>query len=252
MKALIRFHEEARQRNLQEGNTRELLEALLDTAELVRSFIELCRTTNYPDDEGLLEAFHKVIHSQKHMYDPGPEDQSEFSGKPKEEEASGKLNTSIGLLRIQVFDKISFLLDENTVSASSIRTSLEQFLLEREADEVVQGAEELPNLPPFLALVVSLSQYIDLYHFLHIALLDHRDKELFITNKGNMGMAFQGLNINDAVAIWEGCPSPFIVRKVERDGRSLYRLHGPAYVDGIMNGEAWVEEENELRVFELI
>jgi hypothetical protein len=67
-----------------------------------------------------------------------------------------------------------------------------------------------------------------------------------------MGVAFQGLKSNDVVAIWMGCPSPVIVRKIEIDGRDIYQLHGPAYVDNIMNGEAWTENKDDWRVFELI
>ena len=43
-----------------------------------------------------------------------------------------------------------------------------------------------------------------------------------------------------------------IVRKSEGEGRDFYRFHGPAYVDGIMKGEAWVGEEGDLQAFELI
>lgn len=251
IKALIRLRREGRQRNLQEADPSVLLEALTDTATLLKSFIDANRTIIDPSNDRLVESFHKVIHSQKHLHDPGLEDQSEFSRKPKEVELSRKLNTSIDPLRIRVFDAISFLMDENTFSVDKIRTSLEQCLLEREVDHVVQEAKEISNLSPFSAVVVALSQYFDIYHFIHIALLDHRDKDFFITEKGNMGVAFQGLNINDVVAICKGVPSPLIVRKVERDGRYFHQLHGPACVDGVMNGEAWVEEEEDLKVFEL-
>jgi hypothetical protein len=143
-------------------------------------------------------------------------------------------------------------MDENTVPMDSIRPSLEQFLREDEIEEVVQQTKRLSNLPPFFAVVISLSPYVNVYLFLHIALLDHRDKDFFITDKGNMGVAFQGLNSTDIIAIWKGCPSPMIVRKFEVEGRYMYQLHGPAYVNGIMTGEACVEEEDALRVFELI
>lgn len=43
-----------------------------------------------------------------------------------------------------------------------------------------------------------------------------------------------------------------IVRKSEIDSRVLFQLHGPAYVAGIIMGEAWVEDENDLQVFELV
>jgi hypothetical protein len=252
MKALIRLHKEVRQRNLHEANPGELLEALIDTTELVKGFIETSRIVNSTHDEGLLEAVHRVVHSQKHMHDPGPEDQSEFFAKSKERELSERLSISVGLLRIRVFDKLSFLTEETTISVDPIETSLEQFLLKKETEEVVRGAQALPNLPPFFAVIVSLSPYIDVYHFLHIALLDHRDKDFFITDKGNLGVAFQGLDSGDVVGICKGCPSPMIMRKSEIDGRYVYQLHGPAYVDGIMMGEAWVEGGDDLQVFELV
>ena len=79
------------------------------------------------------------------------------------------LSISVGLLRIRVFGTLSFLTEETIIFVDPIETSLEQFLPEKETEEVIRGAQALPNLPPFFAVIVSLSPYIDVYHFLHIA-----------------------------------------------------------------------------------
>ncbi|KAH8665115.1 heterokaryon incompatibility protein-domain-containing protein [Tricladium varicosporioides] len=251
MKALIRLSEEARQRNVTEGGPEELMEGLIDTAEVIRGVIHVSRTIIGCENKESLESFHRVIHSQKHLHNLGPEDQIEFDGKLSEVEVSRRLNISIGLLRLRVFDKLSFLMDESTFPKDLVRTVLEEFLPKGEIDKITYDTEQLPNLAPFFAIIAALSPYIDIYRFLYVALLDHRDKDFFITDKGNIGVAFQGLKNNEVVAIWRGCPSPVIVRGVEVNGKDMYLLHGPAYVDGIMNGESWVENEDDLRVFEL-
>jgi len=250
IKALIRLTEEVRQRDT--AGPEGLLEALIDTAELLKSFIDASREIIGTRDERILEAFHRVIHPHRDSYVPGPEDQSNFIGTQKEVELSQRLNVSIGLLRILLFDKLSPLMDRTTIPTESLRSIFEAFLSEDEVHDVIQKSEELSNLPPFFAIVVSLQPYINIYHLVHTALLDHRDKDFFLTDKGNMGTAFHGLNAGDTIAVWKGCPSPMIVRKAEIDGRVFYRFHGPAYVDGIMNGEAWIKEEDDLHAFELI
>ena len=158
----------------------------------------------------------------------------------------------MGLLRVNVFDKLSFLIEEETIPKALVEASLSTLLLSDEVEAILPDVAEHPNLIPFLAIIVALSPYIDLYHFLHIILLDHRDKDLFITAKGNIGMAFQGLQKDDLIVVWQGCPSPMVVRKLSNAEEDRYQLHGPAYVDGIMMVEPWVTGDNQLREFEVV
>jgi hypothetical protein len=65
-------------------------------------------------------------------------------------------------------------------------------------------------------------------------------------------MAFQGLQKDDLIVLWQGCPSPMVVRKLPDAEEDRYRLHGPAYVDGVMMGEAWVTGYDQLREFEVL
>ena len=192
------------------------------------------------------------MHSQKRILDPGPADLAEYFAKSKEAAISEALNITVGLLRIRVFDKLRFLCDETTILEHETKSALASFLLEHETEVVLQGARELPNLPPLFAVICAVAQYIDVYHFLNIVLVDHRDKDFFITSDDRLGVAFQVLKSRDLVTILQGCPSPMVVRKSEIEGRIMYQLHGPAYVDGIMQGEAWPEDENGLQVFELV
>ena len=251
IKAVIRLREEFRNRDFKQADPDQVVKGLVDVTEMVRGIIEAGNLVTDLDHEVLLEAIHRVIHSQKAAHGAGPDDQSEFLAQPREVELSQRLGISVGLLRLRVFDKLIFLTDESAVHGDAVRPHRETFLPEQEANKTLEGAQSLPNLPPFLAVAVSISPYIDLYRFLYLALLDHHDRDYFYTDKGNLGAVFHGLSGSDVVAIWRGCPSPIILKRVETEGKTLYRLHGPAYVEGIMIGEVWVEDTNELQTFEV-
>jgi len=72
--------------------------------------------------------------------------------------------------------------------------------------------------------------------------------ELFVTAAGIVGMAYKDVRIDDTIAMWEGCQCPVIIRRPPaNDSKAVWQLHGPAYVDSIMNGEAWPVNTKELR-----
>jgi hypothetical protein len=74
------------------------------------------------------------------------------------------------------------------------------------------------------------------HHWLHLCL---RACTFFVTEGGFMGMANgDSVRVGDGVALFSGLRVPFLVRDVG-DGR--WRLVSPAYVEGIMQGEAWGE-----------
>ena len=253
IRALIRFSEESRQRNLYEAEAGDLVEALIDTAVLVQGLISTARQLATTEvDASLLDSVHRVLHSQKVLHTPGTDDQKEFFARPKERELSQKLCISVGLLRVRVFDELSFLIEEDTIRRSLVEVSLGHYLDAAEVDTILEDAAQSLNLIPILAIAVALSPYIDLYHFLHIVLLDHRDKDLFITAKGGLGMAFQGLQKDDLIVVLQGCPSPMIVRTLPNSEGIRHRLHGPAYVDGAMASEAWVSDRSKLREYQLV
>jgi len=64
----------------------------------------------------------------------------------------------------------------------------------------------------------------------------------FITSGGYMGRSSRNIQKGDLMALIAGVDVPVIIRK-EGD---LYRIKGPAYVHGIMNGEKWPEKESDL------
>ncbi|KAA8617557.1 hypothetical protein PtrSN002B_005790 [Pyrenophora tritici-repentis] len=57
-----------------------------------------------------------------------------------------------------------------------------------------------------------------------------------ITKKGHLVLGYEGTKRGDVVALISGSQVPFIFRPQD-SGR--YRIIGEAYVDGIMDGEAW-------------
>jgi hypothetical protein len=65
---------------------------------------------------------------------------------------------------------------------------------------------------------------------------------LFITSEGYLGKGLKAIREGDLVALIAGVDLPMIIRK-EGD---LYRLKGPAYIHGIMNGEKWPTDDNDL------
>jgi hypothetical protein len=74
-----------------------------------------------------------------------------------------------------------------------------------------------------------------------------RHKALFRTEGNRLGIATQALKEDDVIAVFSGCGDPYILRECFVDASETpskqpslkeYTLIGPAYVHGIMNGEA--------------
>lgn len=78
--------------------------------------------------------------------------------------------------------------------------------------------------------------------FQHMASIYSRNTRFFTTEKGYMGLGMPVVHIGDEVILVTGVSIPLIAQKV--GGR--YRLLGPAYVHGVMDGEKWPENESEL------
>lgn len=256
IRSLVRFSDESRQRDLEVGDGEHrvaLTTTLIETARLLKIVIDKARMLADPNQEhSILEAVHRVVHSQMTLHRPGPEDQLEFFAQDEEKVLSDRLDISVGLLRVQVFDRISFLIGRKSIPQGLVETALSEFLPSETIEKVLQEAETLLRTIPSLAVVIAVSRYIDLNQFLRTILLHHRNKDFFVTTCGNVGMTFQGLFKGELVVLWEGCPSPMIVRKLTGEQEGRYHLHGPAYVDGIMTGEAWPTDECQLREFEVV
>lgn len=68
------------------------------------------------------------------------------------------------------------------------------------------------------------------------------DRKLVRMSKASTGLSFglvpRGVKGGDLVCIIYGCNVPVILRQIEKDGKTFYRLIGESYVHGAMDGEA--------------
>lgn len=70
----------------------------------------------------------------------------------------------------------------------------------------------------------------------------------FATEVGHMGTAMPVVQAGDCIALIGGLQVPFVLRSVGKQ----WCILGPAYVHGIMDGEAWDDEEDMQQEFEII
>jgi hypothetical protein len=96
-----------------------------------------------------------------------------------------------------------------------------------------------------------ISRAIHTHHpalcFHESAHLRNKAKCFIITTKGYMGTAPNSADAGDEIILVPGLEYPLSVRPVGSNGE--YRLLGPVYIQGIMRGEAWKDESDELRDF---
>ena len=82
----------------------------------------------------------------------------------------------------------------------------------------------------------------------HVAAVFHR--RLFRTVNGRLGLGPQTMQKGDAIWILAGGNTPFILRHIassQKSGDPIYSLIAPAYLHGVMDGEATGgEEEGEM------
>lgn len=79
----------------------------------------------------------------------------------------------------------------------------------------------------------------------HEIFLNTYHKTFLISRDGYMGICPRWAREGDLIILISGLTAPFIVRKEE----GHYRLVGPAYVHGVMQGERWSLEELEEMTF---
>ncbi|KAI1126707.1 heterokaryon incompatibility protein-domain-containing protein [Nemania abortiva] len=70
---------------------------------------------------------------------------------------------------------------------------------------------------------------------------------IFRTKSGRLGMAPHPIRSGDEIKILAGGRFPMIVRP--SNGRDTFRLISPAYVHGIMEGQAWLQDGDDLQNF---
>ncbi|KAK5630310.1 hypothetical protein RRF57_006025 [Xylaria bambusicola] len=86
-----------------------------------------------------------------------------------------------------------------------------------------------------------------LYSTLALQLLYSANYAFMILNTGNFVWCFAVCKQRDVVALLVGCPVPVALRP---DGNGRCTFVAPLYVDGIMDGEAWPEDESKLAEIE--
>jgi hypothetical protein len=79
----------------------------------------------------------------------------------------------------------------------------------------------------------------------HEIFLNTYHKTFLVTRDGYMGTCPRWAEAGDSVVLIAGLQLPFIVRKAGEH----YRLIGPAYIEGIMDGERWDERETGTLTF---
>ncbi|KAI1123627.1 heterokaryon incompatibility protein-domain-containing protein [Nemania abortiva] len=72
---------------------------------------------------------------------------------------------------------------------------------------------------------------------------------LMVLDTGHFARGFHTCKEGDIVALLAGCEFPVALRP---DGDGNYRFVAPLYVDGIMHGEAWPEDESKLEDITLV
>jgi hypothetical protein len=88
-----------------------------------------------------------------------------------------------------------------------------------------ENATEKP-LPQDIQTLRDIDQIVHLYNAFR--------RQLFVTSGGNMGLGPLSMRADDLVVILRGGEIPFVLRKIG----DFYHFKGPAYVHGIMDGEA--------------
>ncbi|KAI1172378.1 heterokaryon incompatibility protein-domain-containing protein [Nemania sp. FL0916] len=119
--------------------------------------------------------------------------------------------------------------------------------LKTRADKYRQSGDTAswdPHMDPSVELISLMLQiYLDREDEFAHALTDASNYALMILDTGRFARGFHLCAQHDVVALLAGCKFPVALRP---NGNGGYRYVAPLYVDGIMFGEAWPENESEL------
>ncbi|MCJ1278068.1 hypothetical protein MMC21_005882 [Puttea exsequens] len=73
----------------------------------------------------------------------------------------------------------------------------------------------------------------------NLAALIDEGLRLMTTDEDHVGWAHPDARLGDEVYLLTGCSMPAILRPIKFGYKTMYRMIGHAYVDGVMNGEVW-------------
>lgn len=95
---------------------------------------------------------------------------------------------------------------------------------------------------------------VGVLHFRSICLLwciEDNDLTLFLTSNGQLGACYcADMKDGDTIALLSGSDFPMVLRKADVEGE--YRFVGPAYIEDLMDGHAWPENEEDLQDITLV
>ncbi|CZR70126.1 uncharacterized protein PAC_20027 [Phialocephala subalpina] len=84
------------------------------------------------------------------------------------------------------------------------------------------------------------------YHLERIAALAGK-RIFFKTGDGHLGTGYEAVRNGDVVGLFAGFIYPMVLRTLEREGETkAYQVVGVAYIEGLMEGEAWPDDEEKL------
>jgi hypothetical protein len=63
------------------------------------------------------------------------------------------------------------------------------------------------------------------------------DKDMFLTERGYLGLGHEGFQIGDVVCVFTGGEVPFLLRGSDTSRGEMFRLLSECYVHGVMDGE---------------
>ena len=73
----------------------------------------------------------------------------------------------------------------------------------------------------------------------NLAALIDEGLRLMTTDEDHIGWAHPDSQLGDELYLLTGCSMPAILRPIQFGNKTMYKMIGHAYVDGVMNGEVW-------------
>jgi len=78
------------------------------------------------------------------------------------------------------------------------------------------------------------------------------DKDMFLTERGYLGLGHEGFQIGDVVCVFTGGETPFLLREGGAPRGGMFRLLSECYIHGVMDGEVMQSlESKRMECFEI-
>jgi hypothetical protein len=223
-------------------------------------------------DDATVGRFLEDLYKVSYMYVEGSANRyysiQEYKPSELEKELTSRLKISLGLLRTRFLRDILCIDIEGAVpdviigGISDILTNyVSQSDRERLIDWLQAGMRSLENKSGNVTelfkdgfgilheIIRETRSWIQAYDIVGMLVVDHLSKTLFITENGQLGLAFHGIAPEDTVVLWQGCPTPMVARCINHGGLLHWKYLGCCFVDGLMMGEGWPSSDGNLEEF---